>query len=170
MLVWRIWYPLILPQLKISLVLITCLLGLVSILYEEIMSYCQNTNIQSENFHTNPTNFPFFPKANVKFSKNIFSPIYYTYICTYTILTSYTMLTLHLLALLTIHILQYNYTNQIELQLIYFCYCLHVNCSSHKEEFCLLITLHSKSKIGHCIYEVLLDLTRWIFNLKHTNI
>ena len=111
-----------------------------------------------------------FSKSKCKFFKKIFSPIYYTYICTYTILTSYTMLTLHLLALLTIHILQYNYTNQIELQLINFCYCLHVNCSSHKEEFCLLITLHSKSKIGHCIYEVLLDLTHWIFNLKHTNI
>ena len=29
------------------------------------------------------------------------------------------------------HILQYNYTSQIELQLIYLRYCLHVNCSSH---------------------------------------
>ena len=64
-----------------------------------------------------------------KFKFKFFSK-YYTYICTYTILTSYTILTLHQLALLTIHIWQYNYTGQIELQLIYL-RCLHVNSSSH---------------------------------------
>ena len=110
MLVWRIWYPLILPQLKISLVLITCLLGLVSILYEEIMSYCQNTNIQSENFHTNRTNFPFFPKANVNFSKKFF-PLYI--ILTY-VHTLYLLLT-RCLHYINLHYLRYIYYNIITL-------------------------------------------------------
>ena len=83
--------------------------------------------------------------------------IHYTYFL-HNAYTTFTCTTYN--TYITIHILQYNYTNQIELQLIYFCYCLHVHCSSHKEEFCLLITLHRKSKIGHSIYEVLLDLTR----------
>ena len=110
MLVWRIWYPLILPQLKISIVHITCLLGLVSILYEEIMSYCQNTNIQSENFHTNRTNFPFFPKANVNFSKKFF-PLYT--ILTY-VHTLYLLLT-RCLHYIYLHYLQYIYYNIITL-------------------------------------------------------
>ena len=110
MLVWRIWYPLILPQFKISIVHITCLLGLVSILYEEIMSYCQNTNIQSENFHTNRTNFPFFPKANVNFSKKFF-PLYI--ILTY-VHTLYLLLT-RCLHYIYLHYLQYIYYNIITL-------------------------------------------------------
>ena len=57
------------------------------------------------------------------------------YICTYSIITSYRMLTLHQLALLTIHILQYNYTSQIELQVISLQrYCLRVNNNTHENE------------------------------------
>ena len=45
------------------------------------------------------------------------------------------VLTLYLLyiklTLLTIHILQYSYTNQIKLHLIYLRYCLFVNCFCH---------------------------------------
>ena len=50
--------------------------------------------------------------------------LYVLYLHRYLHYTSYTMLTLHQLALLTIHILQYIYTGQIELQLIYLHYCL----------------------------------------------